>query len=136
VCVCACVLVFLSHVFVTLLCSIGSTPARDRVCQHARYQGTSDSGDDGVSTPPAARDGAVDVVATDDDEGDNDVEDWDARGHDPGVYFLADSDMPWAAVTASLFSSNIGSEHFIGLSGDGARTGFAVAGYVRPCVLG
>lgn len=33
------------------------------------------------------------------------------------------------AVAASLFSSNIGSEHFIGLAGSGASTGLAVGGF-------
>eukprot|EP01043_Picozoa_sp_COSAG02_P011040 COSAG02_NODE_400_length_23094_cov_309.555990_17_plen_320_part_00 len=44
-------------------------------------------------------------------------------------YFLAGHDMGRWAVAASLFSSNIGSEHFVGLAGDGARTGLAVGGY-------
>lgn len=41
-------------------------------------------------------------------------------------YFLAGRDMQWWAIGASLFSSNIGSEHFIGLAGTGAREGIAV----------
>eukprot|EP00040_Diaphanoeca_grandis_P005318 m.32310 g.32310 ORF g.32310 m.32310 type:complete len:725 (+) comp16624_c0_seq1:182-2356(+) len=48
---------------------------------------------------------------------------------DTSSYFLADHEMGMLAVSASLFSSNIGSEHFIGLAGDGARGGLAVAGY-------
>ena len=40
-------------------------------------------------------------------------------------YFLAGRDVAWWAVGASLFSSNIGSEHFIGLAGSGASTGLA-----------
>ena len=40
-------------------------------------------------------------------------------------YFLASRDVAWWAIGASLFSSNIGSEHFIGLSGSGAATGMA-----------
>src|SRR5262245_51063501 len=40
-------------------------------------------------------------------------------------YFLASRDVAWWAVGASLFSSNIGSEHFIGLAGSGAATGMA-----------
>ncbi|HLG17457.1 MAG TPA: sodium:solute symporter [Blastocatellia bacterium] len=41
-------------------------------------------------------------------------------------YFLAGRNVAWWAVGASLFSSNIGSEHFIGLSGTGASSGMAV----------
>src|SRR5215467_13011688 len=41
-------------------------------------------------------------------------------------YFLASRDVAWWAIGASLFSSNIGSEHFIGLSGTGAASGMAV----------
>jgi SSS family solute:Na+ symporter len=40
-------------------------------------------------------------------------------------YFLAGRDVAWWAIGASLFSSNIGSEHFIGLAGSGAATGMA-----------
>ncbi|MCI0388868.1 MAG: sodium:solute symporter [Acidobacteria bacterium] len=40
-------------------------------------------------------------------------------------YFLASRDVAWWAIGASLFSSNIGSEHFIGLAGSGAATGMA-----------
>jgi SSS family solute:Na+ symporter len=38
-------------------------------------------------------------------------------------YFLASRDVAWWAIGASLFSANIGSEHFIGLAGSGAATG-------------
>ncbi len=41
-------------------------------------------------------------------------------------YFLADRNVAWWAIAASLFSSNIGSEHFIGLAGTGAASGLAV----------
>src|SRR6266545_6819484 len=41
-------------------------------------------------------------------------------------YFLASRDVGWFAVGASLFATNIGSEHFIGLAGSGAATGLAV----------
>jgi solute:Na+ symporter, SSS family len=40
-------------------------------------------------------------------------------------YFLAGRDVTWWAIGASLFSSNIGSEHFIGLAGSGASVGMA-----------
>lgn len=41
-------------------------------------------------------------------------------------YFLAGRDLGWIAVGASLFASNIGSEHLVGLSGTGAASGLAV----------
>ena len=42
-------------------------------------------------------------------------------------YFLGGRDMGFWLVGASLFASNIGSEHFIGQAGDGAKGGLAVA---------
>nr|VZH98194.1 unnamed protein product [Spirometra erinaceieuropaei] len=44
-------------------------------------------------------------------------------------YFLAGRFMTWLPVGASLFASNIGSEHFIGLAGAGAANGIAVAAF-------
>ncbi|EDO46199.1 predicted protein [Nematostella vectensis] len=44
-------------------------------------------------------------------------------------YFLAGRSMMWWAVGPSLFASNIGSEHFIGLAGSGAASGIGVACY-------
>src|SRR2546427_9783312 len=41
-------------------------------------------------------------------------------------YFLASRDVGWLAVGASLFASNIGSEHLVGLRGTGAASGLAV----------
>src|SRR5258708_23687111 len=40
-------------------------------------------------------------------------------------YFLASRDVGWLAVGASLFASNIGSEHLVGLAGTGAASGMA-----------
>ena len=42
-------------------------------------------------------------------------------------YFLAGRDAGWFIVGASLFASNIGSEHLVGLAGTGAASGIAVA---------
>lgn len=50
-------------------------------------------------------------------------------------YFLAGRSMTWAAIGASLFVSNIGSEHFIGLSGSGAASGFAVGAWELNALL-
>ena len=44
-------------------------------------------------------------------------------------YFLAGREVGWFAVGASLFSTNISSEHFIGLAGSGATTGLATSCY-------
>ena len=44
-------------------------------------------------------------------------------------YFLAGRSMTWVFVGASLFASNIGSEHFIGLAGSGAASGLAVGAF-------
>ncbi|PVD22368.1 hypothetical protein C0Q70_18178 [Pomacea canaliculata] len=44
-------------------------------------------------------------------------------------YFLAGRNIKWWPVGASLFSSNIGSEHFVGLAGTGAAAGIAMVMY-------
>ncbi len=41
-------------------------------------------------------------------------------------YFLAGRNVGWFVVGASLFASNIGSEHLVGLAGTGAASGLAV----------
>ncbi|MBI2619179.1 MAG: sodium/solute symporter [Ignavibacteriales bacterium] len=48
------------------------------------------------------------------------------RKNDSADYFLAGRDVGWLAVGASLFASNIGSEHLVGLAGSGAAGGLAV----------
>lgn len=42
-------------------------------------------------------------------------------------YFLGGKDATWIAIGASIFASNIGSEHLIGLAGTGASSGMAMA---------
>jgi SSS family solute:Na+ symporter len=42
-------------------------------------------------------------------------------------YFLAGRDATWIAIGASIFASNIGSEHLVGLAGTGAESGMAYA---------
>jgi solute:Na+ symporter, SSS family len=44
-------------------------------------------------------------------------------------YFLAGRDLGWFVVGASIFASNIGSEHLVGLAGSGATSGVAMAHY-------
>lgn len=46
-----------------------------------------------------------------------------------GDYFLAGKNAGWFVIGASLFASNIGSEHLVGLAGTGARDGMAMAHY-------
>src|SRR5687767_2036128 len=44
-------------------------------------------------------------------------------------FFLAEGSLTWWAIGASLIASNISSEQFIAMSGDGFRVGVAVAAY-------
>lgn len=44
-------------------------------------------------------------------------------------YFLAGRNLGWFVVGASIFASNIGSEHIVGLAGSGATDGVAMAHY-------
>lgn len=52
-------------------------------------------------------------------------------------YFLAGRNLGWMIVGASIFASNIGSEHLVGLAGAGATSGVALAHYELHawCVL-
>lgn len=53
---------------------------------------------------------------------------WSSRKQDSTEdYFLAGRNIGWFAIGASLFASNIGSEHIVGLAGAGASTGMAMA---------
>ena len=44
-------------------------------------------------------------------------------------YFLAGRGLGWFVIGASIFASNIGSEHLVGLAGAGATSGVALAHY-------
>ena len=44
-------------------------------------------------------------------------------------YFLAGRNLGWWVIGASIFASNIGSEHMVGLAGSGAKDGVAMAHY-------
>ncbi|RWS27352.1 sodium/glucose cotransporter 4-like isoform X1, partial [Leptotrombidium deliense] len=44
-------------------------------------------------------------------------------------YFLASKSMHWIPVGASLFASNIGSGHFVGLAGSAASMGISIASF-------
>lgn len=52
-------------------------------------------------------------------------------------FFLAGRNLAWWVIGASIFSSNIGSEHLVGLAGSGATDGVAMAHYELHawCVL-
>ncbi len=53
---------------------------------------------------------------------------WSSKKQDTTEdYFLAGRNIGWFAVGASLFASNIGSEHIVGLAGSGATRGMAMA---------
>ena len=44
-------------------------------------------------------------------------------------YFLAGRNVGWFVIGASIFASNIGSEHVVGLAGTGAESGMPMAHY-------
>ncbi|TNN53524.1 Sodium/myo-inositol cotransporter [Liparis tanakae] len=60
---------------------------------------------------------------------------WKSNRGTVSGYFLAGRSMTWLVVGASLFVSNIGSEHFIGLAGSGAASGYAVAAWEFNALL-
>ncbi|KAM6934297.1 sodium/myo-inositol cotransporter [Xenentodon cancila] len=60
---------------------------------------------------------------------------WKSNRSTVSGYFLAGRSMTWIVIGASLFVSNIGSEHFIGLAGSGAASGFAVAAWEFNALL-
>ena len=49
------------------------------------------------------------------------------KDKDTTDYFLAGRDATWIAIGASIFASNIGSKHLVGLAGAGAESGMAMA---------
>ena len=52
------------------------------------------------------------------------------KGKDTAAdYFLAGRNLGWWVIGASIFASNIGSEHIVGLAGSGAKDGVALAHY-------
>src|SRR6201993_4513368 len=52
------------------------------------------------------------------------------KGKDSAAdYFLAGRNLGWWIIGASIFASNIGSEHIVGLAGAGATSGVALAHY-------
>ncbi|MGD9637960.1 MAG: sodium:solute symporter [Alphaproteobacteria bacterium] len=63
---------------------------------------------------------------------------WTGRGSrkDSKSFFLAGGSIGWVAIGASIFASNISTEHFIGLAGTGASSGLAVAQFeILACLI-
>ena len=53
---------------------------------------------------------------------------WSSRQQETATdYFLASRNIAWFVVGASVFASNIGSEHIVGLAGNGATSGMGMA---------
>lgn len=51
------------------------------------------------------------------------------REKDTADYFLASRNASWLLIGSSIFASNIGAEHLVGLAGSGASSGMALAHY-------
>ncbi|XP_067117029.1 sodium/myo-inositol cotransporter-like [Osmerus mordax] len=60
---------------------------------------------------------------------------WRANRSTVSGYFLAGRSMNWVMIGASLFVSNIGSEHFIGLAGSAAASGLGVSAWELNALL-
>ena len=56
------------------------------------------------------------------------------KQNDSADYFLGGRDATWLAIGASIFASNIGSEHLIGLAGAGASSGMAMAAIQKKSI--
>jgi len=60
---------------------------------------------------------------------------WKSKRDTIGGYFLASRNMHWIPVGASIFASNIGSGHFIGLAGTGAASGIGIAAFELSAIF-
>jgi len=60
---------------------------------------------------------------------------WRSKRSSVGGYFLASRSMHWTLVGASLFASNIGSGHFIGLAGTAAASGIGISGFELSAIF-
>jgi len=47
----------------------------------------------------------------------------------PTDYFLANRNLGWWVIGASILASNVGSEHIVGLAGEASRTGTVMGHY-------
>jgi len=57
------------------------------------------------------------------------------RSRNATEYFLAGRNVGWVAIGASLFATNISSEHFLGLAGTGSKSGLAVGQFEWLAIL-
>lgn len=62
---------------------------------------------------------------------------WSSRhqSETPEGYFLADRRMGWLAIGASLFVTNISTEHLVGLAGSGAQNGLVVGHFEWMAII-
>lgn len=51
----------------------------------------------------------------------------------PSDYFLANRNLGWWVIGASILASNVGSEHIVGLAGTGATSGLVMG--ITSCIL-
>ena len=56
-------------------------------------------------------------------------------GKDSSSFFLGGRSMKWPVVGASLFATNIGAEHLVGLSGDSYRYGLSAGSVELTCAI-
>ena len=49
-----------------------------------------------------------------------------AKKYSPTDYFLANRNLGWFVIGASILASNVGSEHIVGLAFTGAKSGLAM----------
>ncbi|KAK8736728.1 hypothetical protein OTU49_004621 [Cherax quadricarinatus] len=63
------------------------------------------------------------------------ISSWKIKRGSISSYFLASRNMHWIPVGASLFASNIGSGHFIGLAGSGAASGIGIGAFELNAVF-
>ena len=47
----------------------------------------------------------------------------------PSDYFLANRNLGWFVIGASILASNVGSEHIVGLAGTAAKSGLVMGHY-------
>src|SRR3989338_11114479 len=57
------------------------------------------------------------------------------KNQNSAEYFLAGRNVGWFAIGASLFATNISSEHFLGLAGTGSKSGLAVGHFEWLAIL-
>jgi SSS family solute:Na+ symporter len=56
-------------------------------------------------------------------------------GKDSTSFFLGGRNIKWPVIGASLFATNIGAEHLVGLSGDSYRYGLSAGSVELTCAI-